>query len=237
MSPTVRRPKSGFGERLRSLIHGRQKKFAAEVGISESHLSQILAERRTPSPLLVKRLADVLGVREEWLLTGKGPQRSQGVPDRDQEIALVEIPREDINEHHRGRVVPIVGRIAAGDTIITTDEAEQFLPGDADAFVLFENAPPHAFAVRVVGDSMDPPYRSGDIVIADGDRPVRHGLAVVVFEEDGFRLARLKIMHVEPEEVLLLSTNPAFPPMRLPRQAVAGAWTVIAHLRRNNARQ
>jgi len=61
--------------------------------------------------------------------------------------------------------------------------------------------------------------------------------ALVVFQGNDLRVAWLKIMHLEQEEVLLLLTNPACPPMRLPRQAVAGAWTVIAHLRRNNARQ
>jgi len=243
-----------FGERLKKILttQGRSQAWLArQLGVHRSTFNNWAQGRATPPPEIIRRTAEVLNVSADVLLGVEGEayplnhgmappvgsQQQEETPESEQQRAAIIIPREEIGEHHRGRVVPIVGRIAAGDTIITTDEAEQFLPGDADAFVLFEGAPPHAFAVRVVGNSMDPPYRSDDIVIADGDRPVRHGLAVVVFQENDLRVARLKIMHLEPEEVLLLSTNPAYPPMRLPRQAVAGAWTVIAHLRRNKGRQ
>jgi len=120
--------------------------------------------------------------------------------------------------------VPIVGRIAAGDTITTTEEAH--------AYVLVDDPAPQAFAIRVVGDSMDPPYRSGDVVVADRDRPVNRGLAVVLFEQSGARTARLKVLYPENGTVTLLSTNPRYAPLRLTRRAVRGAWEVIAHLSR-----
>ena len=120
--------------------------------------------------------------------------------------------------------MPIVGRVAAGDTITTTEEA--------DAYALVDDPASQAFAVRVVGDSMDPPYRAGDVVVADRDRPVNRGLAVVLFEQGEARTARLKVLYPENGTVTLLSTNPRYAPLRLTRGAVRGAWEVISHLRR-----
>jgi transcriptional regulator with XRE-family HTH domain len=45
-----------------------QKELAIRVGISQSHLSLILAGKRNPSLRVAKKLADVLGVTIDSLL-------------------------------------------------------------------------------------------------------------------------------------------------------------------------
>jgi len=60
---------------LEPLIDGKKKDFAERIGISAKQLSSLLAGRTPPSRLLLKRLATVLRVREEWLETGEPPMR------------------------------------------------------------------------------------------------------------------------------------------------------------------
>jgi SOS-response transcriptional repressor LexA len=143
-----------------------------------------------------------------------------------------EVPGEEVPPDWRGRFVPILGRLAAGEGIDVV-EAEQFPPGAADSFVEYRGAPARAFAVRVVGDSMLPGHQSGDLVVVAPDCPVQMGLACVLYETDeGDRVARLKRLRREGRWVYLESTNPAFPPVRLEARRLVGAFAVAAHLPR-----
>jgi len=235
--------KSALAQRLDAALPKQHKKVAEAIGISSERLTAYRCGSRRPrNPELIGHIADAAGVNVRWLLTGEGPMRGEAEADDEAiqtsslrvrlfEPGFREMAREEITEANREKAVPIVGRIAAGEGV-STDEADQFAPGEADAYVIFEGAPPRAFAVRIVGDSMDPPYEAGDLVIADGARPVERGLAAVAFEQDGVRLARLKQLHLEGGEAILLSMNPAYGPVRLPRKALVGAWQIIEHLPR-----
>jgi len=47
-------------------------KMAEEVGISQAQISKIETDKSKPGGAVFKRLAEILGVREEWLETGNG---------------------------------------------------------------------------------------------------------------------------------------------------------------------
>ena len=138
------------------------------------------------------------------------------------------VAAEDLPPNWKGKFVPLIGRLAAGEGIDTV-EAEAHPPGWADTFVEYRDAPASAFAVRVVGDSMKPEYRQGDIVIADGAQPVQSGIACVIYDADDGRRARLKRLKVTKRTAVLESINADHPPVKLPATKVE-AYRIIAHL-------
>ncbi|UCG58071.1 MAG: helix-turn-helix domain-containing protein [Phycisphaerales bacterium] len=73
-----------------------------------------------------------------------------------------------------GRLVPVINKVAAG---YPTDFNDMDYPvGVADDYVRCPDLhDPNAFAVRVVGDSMEPKYREGDIVIFSPAADVQSG--------------------------------------------------------------
>ena len=137
---------------------------------------------------------------------------------------------EDLPDDWRGSYVPLLGRLAAGEGVDTI-EAEEHPPGWAAAFVAFADAPPAAFALSVVGDSMAPEYRPGDVVIVDGSTNVDRGLACVIYEVRGVRIARLKIVRRSGRRIVLDSSNPSHKPAVLDKGQVE-AYKVVRHLPR-----
>jgi len=84
---------------------------------------------------------------------------------------------DDRAEDGRGqlRAVPIINKVAAGYPQEFTDMG--YPVGIADEYVSVpaEMADPNSFAVRVVGDSMEPRYHEGDVVVFMPSAPVESG--------------------------------------------------------------
>ena len=72
--------------------------------------------------------------------------------------------KEDMSVLAAGRLVPIINKVSAG---YPTDFNDLDYPvGVADDYVRCPDLhDPNAFAVRVIGDSMEPRFREGDIVV------------------------------------------------------------------------
>ena len=140
-----------------------------------------------------------------------------------------QIQREQRPARWRGKMAPIIGRLAAGEGADTA-EAEAFAPGEADAYLIYEGAPRDAFAVRVVGDSMTPDYQDGDMVVVDPGRPATSGVCCVIYSHDGGeRTARLKRLSVRGQTATLASLNKAYPPIKVPAADIM-AFEIAAHM-------
>lgn len=73
-----------------------------------------------------------------------------------------------------GRLIPVINRVAAGYPVDFDDL--EYPAGFADDYVRCPDIDdPHAFAVRVIGDSMEPKFLEGDIVIFSPAAEVRSG--------------------------------------------------------------
>jgi len=240
--------------RLRFLIEtrfrGSQRAFAQAVGTSDSRVSNWMNAHQAPYRQTIEKIAKACNVNPEWLISGAGtpPQgyeesgtteaskpagMAAGQTRRVSGLPARQVTREELPERVPAHYVPIIGRIAAGKGE-STDEAEQFAPGEADAYVEHIGGPPRAFAVRVVGDSMNPPFADGDLVIADGDQPVCSGLAAIILDQNGPRVARLKTFYLDGDDAVLISNNHRHEPVRLPLDKVHGAYRIIDHLRRGD---
>ncbi|MBE3070287.1 MAG: LexA family transcriptional regulator [Planctomycetes bacterium] len=80
-------------------------------------------------------------------------------------------------ESRRGglRAIPIINKVSAGYPQEFTDLGYPVGIADAYVSVPVELADPNAFAVRVVGDSMEPRYHEGDVIIFAPSAGVKSG--------------------------------------------------------------
>lgn len=111
-----------------------------------------------------------------------------------------------------GRAIPIVGMARAGADGFF-DEAG--FPVGADETVRFPDlGEDRVYALEIAGDSMEPMYRAGDLVIVQPGAPVRRGDRVIVRTRAGEVMAKMLGRRNE-QTVELVSLNPAHKPREL----------------------
>ncbi len=135
------------------------------------------------------------------------------------------------HEHY----VPVIGRIAAGEGVGPKDlaEATEYPPAWAGEFLVYDGAPASSVAVRVSGDSMEPTYHDGDMVIVDPRQPADSGeVCCVLLDREGVREARLKRLRLLKRYAILESLNPdpQHAPEKIPRGQLARAYKIVEHL-------
>jgi repressor LexA len=113
------------------------------------------------------------------------------------------------------RLLPLVGRIAAGMPIEAVEDREIL-----DLQEVFD-APGEKFVLRVTGDSMiDEQIRDGDYVVCQRRNTARNGETVVALLQDGE--ATLKTFYKEKNRVRLQPANPAYKPIYATRVDIQG---------------
>jgi phage repressor protein C with HTH and peptisase S24 domain len=111
-----------------------------------------------------------------------------------------------------GRAIPIVGMARAGADGFFD---EQGFPVGADETVRFPDlGDERVYALEIAGDSMEPVFRAGDIVIVQPGASVRRGDRVVVRTRAGEVMAKVLGRRNE-QSVELISLNPAHGPRTL----------------------
>lgn len=90
---------------------------------------------------------------------------------------------------------------------------------------------PHCFALRVEGNSMEPRYLAGDLLVLNPHREPRSGNHVVarLRENDG---VLFKLYHCAGDEVTLTSYNSAYPPVKFSRKDFLWIYPVIELIRK-----
>lgn len=107
------------------------------------------------------------------------------------------------------RRIPLIGFAQAGASGYF-DDAGYPIGGSWDEIALPEIPDPHAYAVEISGDSMEPVYRDGDTVLVSPAAPVRRGDRVVVRLSGGEVMAK-ELARQTARKVELASLNPAHP--------------------------
>lgn len=79
-------------------------------------------------------------------------------------------------------------------------------------------------AIRVEGDSMEPDLRSGDEIFVDRDKRVGEGIFVVRI---GDALHVKQVRASAPGTIVLVSSNPTYAPLELPREEVEVIGRVV----------
>lgn len=111
------------------------------------------------------------------------------------------------------RMIPVYSYVQAGQA---TDFEGQ--PTHWEDQVEYHGDDPQAFGLRITGDSMEPKYSPGDIVIVSPRHAAVNGQKVVAkIKGEG---VLFKVMHHtgDGQIIELTSYNPVYPPIRRPRE-------------------
>jgi repressor LexA len=135
-------------------------------------------------------------------------------------IHITEKASAGLYQHEVG-VLPLVGRVAAGQPILAEENVEAHIPVSAD---LARN---NAYCLRVTGDSMiEDGILDGDIIVVDQERRPRLGdIVVALIQEDE---ATVKHFHPQGETVELRPANASMDPMHYPARDVQLQGVVVA---------
>lgn len=107
------------------------------------------------------------------------------------------------------RRVPLIGLAQAGGEGFFDDGGFP-VGGSWDEISLPEISDPNAYALEISGDSMEPVFRDGDVVIVSPASPVRRGDRVVVRTRLGEVMAK-ELKRQSAKRIELASLNPAHP--------------------------
>lgn len=115
--------------------------------------------------------------------------------------------------------IPLIGFAQAGDRGFF-DDAGYPVGGGWDEIPFPEIGDQHAYAVEVSGDSMEPLYRDGDVVIVSPGASVRRGDRVVVKTVEGEVMVK-QLVRQSARRIELASLNPLHPGRSLDTEQVA----------------
>lgn len=145
-------------------------------------------------------------------------------PTMSRGLEVVSLPRE----------VPVINRVKAGYPTEFTDLG--YPARVADEYVRvpdLEDA--DAFGARVVGDSMEPDYREGDVVVFSPKAAVSSGSDCFVrLEPDQESTFKRVYFEQDPngrELIRLQPLNNSYPPVVVPRERVAGLYSGVSVVR------
>lgn len=110
------------------------------------------------------------------------------------------------------RAVPVVGEVKGGEDGYL--EELEYPVGHGEGTIEWPTSDPHAYSLRVRGDSMFPRYRAGEFVVVEPSIEAPLGEDVVVCLNDGRKI--LKVLNwIRDGEVQLLSINNGFAPLTI----------------------
>ena len=199
-------------------------------------LKDILRNRRLELGLTMKQVADSVGVSEGTI--SKWESGNINSMRLDKAFAISKIlsidPRllmgQDENEFESELSdrpdsvwVPIIGRVAAGFRKVMNEEILGFEPVDYD---LAESG--RFFALRIAGDSMEPEIKKGSTAIVRCQQDADSGdVCIVAINGDE---ATCKRIQKTDGGIMLVSTNPAYPPKYFSAKEQKETVTIIGRV-------
>lgn len=115
--------------------------------------------------------------------------------------------------------VPVIGYAQAGSQGFF-DDAGYPAGSGWDELEFPQTLDPHAYALEISGDSMEPLYRDGDIIVVSPAASVRRGDRVVVRTREGEVMAK-QLVRITATKIELQSLNKAHPDRMLAMSDVA----------------
>lgn len=129
------------------------------------------------------------------------------------------------------RQIPVINRVAAGYPVEFTDL--DYPTSIADEYVACPDVTdPAAFAARVVGDSMEPDYREGEIVVFSPSLPTPSGSDCFIrLERDCETTFKRVFFDDEGDTIRLQPLNNTYSPQIVSRKDVTGIYAAAYVMR------
>ncbi|MGA2915561.1 MAG: XRE family transcriptional regulator [Sedimentisphaerales bacterium] len=133
---------------------------------------------------------------------------------------------EDKTAVKPGRLIPVINRVAAGYPVDFDDL--EYPAGFADDYVRCPDIDdPQAFAVRVIGDSMEPKFLEGDIVIFSPGAEVRTGddcfIRLATPHETTFK----RVFFEQEDKIRLQPRNEKYAPLVVEGSRINGLYRAV----------
>ncbi len=254
--------KGTIGSRIRSERRRAgitQETLAAAIGCSKSYLSLMESDERAVSLGRAQAIEAALGLREgqlaaavQWqAMPPEVRRRVHAAEGHSRELAdrlkgalqssdplealrtLVEQSESNVEPPMTlSRRIPVINKIAAGYPTEFTDL--DYPATVADEYLACPDvSDPDAFAARVVGDSMLPEYREGEIVVFSPEAATPNGCDCFVrLERDHETTFKRVYFEDDGETIRLQPLNSAYPPRVVHREDVAGMYAAVYVMRR-----
>jgi len=202
--------KNRIAERLNFLINSLKiniKEFSQRVGIPYTTMLDYCKGKSLPGAESLEKIATVFHVSLNWLLTGEGEPFI-----KKQEPTLVS---EKPSEYNSGYVyIPVSeGHISAGAGLIPMTDIEIRLAFRED-WVKRKGDPKKMVLIRVKGDSMEPTFYSGDIVLVDTNKnfvDIEGGIYAITIDNK-IMVKRIQVLYNEGK-LKIISDNPRYEPI------------------------
>jgi phage repressor protein C with HTH and peptisase S24 domain len=123
------------------------------------------------------------------------------------------------------RSIPLIGMAQAGGEGYF-DDGGYPVGGSWDEVSIPEVGDPHAYALEIAGDSMEPVYRDGDMVVVSPAAPIRRGDRVVLRTARGEAMAK-QLVRRSARRIELRSLNPEHPDYTFDLSQVAWMHRII----------
>lgn len=146
------------------------------------------------------------------------------------QLDMQESPRARKKET-AGRFVPVINKVSAGYLADFDDLG--YPVGIADDYVRCPDLhDPNAFAVRVVGDSMEPKFSEGDIVIFSPAAAVENGDDCFVRLKEPHEATFKRVFFEKSKQVRLQPRNEVYPPIVVKGDRINGIYRAVIHYKR-----
>ena len=235
----------GYAEALRQERRRRgmqQGELAGKVGVTASYLSLLESGKRPPpSDEVTAKIEKALGLKTNQLLhlahLARTPRDILDDLDRMQREGIVHKRAESVEVgvpiQPGLRSIPLINKVAAGYPSDFTDKG--YPVGIADEYVSIPDIEDeHAFAVTVLGDSMEPRFHEGDVLIISPAEAIASGdVCFVRIDQAGESGSTIKQVWFDDEETVRLeSQNPKYPSRVLSRDEIGGIYRAVRRLER-----
>jgi phage repressor protein C with HTH and peptisase S24 domain len=196
---------------------------AAEAGMSASGLARRAGLDPTTFNPSKRRMPDG---RARWPSTESLAKALSAAGSDIESFAHLVIGRQaSAGSRAPGRRIPLIGMAQAGGDGFFDDGG---YPAGAgwDEVGIPEVGDPHAYALEVSGDSMEPVYRDGDMIVVSPSAPIRRGDRVVVRTARGEAMAK-QLVRRSARRIELRSLNPAHPDYNFDLSEVAWMHRIV----------
>ena len=147
-------------------------------------------------------------------------------PNKKTRDLLNNITSEGTETKQPRNLIPIINKVSAGYPADYSDL--DYPPGGADDYVRCPDLnDPNAFAVRVVGDSMEPKFHEGDIIVFSPARQVQSGDDCFVRIADPYEATFKRVYFQDNETIRLQPRNQNYPPIIMPANKISGLWKAV----------
>lgn len=195
---------------LRQRLGITQDEMAKRLGISSNYVSLLEKEKKEPSEAIIRHVELIERVENAGMSQGQGA----GITLRDGP-SLPAYGKKAAPE----RLIPVIGWAHAG-----LAENYEEIPEDWQDKVPSTIRDEKAFAVRLEGDSMEPKFSAGDVLILQPSlEPYNGCLAVIKMKSDGFVFRRIER---RAEFVRLIPLNPQWGSEDLPLDQITWIFPV-----------